>query len=201
MKRALVILLVATAYYAIIPFFLMFIPMRSFVGPGTAFVFFFAWFFAAVFGVSALACSGKMGWRKLSIERKIGQVIPDNEYGLKPREAKSDSIAIGLIGLLSMCYFFNATIPNIRSVPGINPDATMIILWLTSQLPIGLIGVALFVISVYGFTKWPTKKQLLEQLSPHNCRKCGYNLFGLSEKRCPECGTSFEQSPPETPMN
>ncbi len=25
------------------------------------------------------------------------------------------------------------------------------------------------------------------------CRKCGYNLFGLSAPRCPECGTAFDR--------
>jgi hypothetical protein len=24
------------------------------------------------------------------------------------------------------------------------------------------------------------------------CPKCGYNLFGLAEQRCPECGTAFD---------
>ena len=28
---------------------------------------------------------------------------------------------------------------------------------------------------------------------PHGrCRKCGYNLTGLNENRCPECATEFE---------
>ncbi|HPZ99264.1 MAG TPA: hypothetical protein PLT93_14100, partial [Phycisphaerae bacterium] len=26
---------------------------------------------------------------------------------------------------------------------------------------------------------------------PPTCRKCAYNLTGLSEQRCPECGTPF----------
>ena len=26
------------------------------------------------------------------------------------------------------------------------------------------------------------------------CETCGYNLHGLPEARCPECGTLFEQS-------
>ena len=31
----------------------------------------------------------------------------------------------------------------------------------------------------------------LESFVPH-CSKCGYNLTGLSEFRCPECGTAFD---------
>ena len=27
---------------------------------------------------------------------------------------------------------------------------------------------------------------------PGHCRRCGYNLTGLTEARCPECGTGFE---------
>ena len=31
----------------------------------------------------------------------------------------------------------------------------------------------------------------LEELVPY-CPKCGYNLTGLKEHRCPECGTAFD---------
>lgn len=30
------------------------------------------------------------------------------------------------------------------------------------------------------------------------CRQCGYALVGLSEPRCPECGTRFDPHDPET---
>lgn len=30
-----------------------------------------------------------------------------------------------------------------------------------------------------------------DQHVPGHCRRCGYNLTGLTEARCPECGTRF----------
>jgi len=30
------------------------------------------------------------------------------------------------------------------------------------------------------------------------CRQCGYNLYGLPENRCPECGRTFEPNNPKT---
>ena len=30
------------------------------------------------------------------------------------------------------------------------------------------------------------------------CRSCGYNLFGLEARRCPECGCAFDLERPET---
>jgi RHS repeat-associated protein len=38
----------------------------------------------------------------------------------------------------------------------------------------------------------------LPEVLRHNgrCCACGYNLTGLSEQRCPECGTRFTLSPP-----
>jgi len=30
------------------------------------------------------------------------------------------------------------------------------------------------------------------ELARHPCWECGYSLIGLSEPRCPECGTPFD---------
>ena len=40
----------------------------------------------------------------------------------------------------------------------------------------------------------PVRDQLRRELIKRGmpiCRRCGYNLTGLSDPRCPECGTSF----------
>lgn len=31
------------------------------------------------------------------------------------------------------------------------------------------------------------------RMPPGHCQRCGYNLQGLTEPRCPECGTGFEK--------
>jgi hypothetical protein len=33
---------------------------------------------------------------------------------------------------------------------------------------------------------------LARRVDPRRCRKCGYPLFGLTERRCPECATPFD---------
>lgn len=61
-------------------------------------------------------------------------------------------------------------------------------------------GVGLFVpiwVPLVCFTAYPilvlirTIRRRLRPKAGH-CSKCGYNLTGLPEPRCPECGTGFE---------
>ncbi len=63
-----------------------------------------------------------------------------------------------------------------------------------SMLIIGIappvtLGIAALIISTYK----PTQARSIE------CQKCGYNLTGLTEPRCPECFTPFD--PAQLPKN
>lgn len=53
---------------------------------------------------------------------------------------------------------------------------------------IALVAVAL-VLPAIRFWSRPLKPS-----DPWRCRRCGYSLYGLSEPRCPECGTVFARS-------
>jgi hypothetical protein len=49
----------------------------------------------------------------------------------------------------------------------------------------GIIGLAVGAYSIHRGRIGP---------KPGYCEKCGYNLKGLPESRCPECGTRFERN-------
>ncbi len=52
----------------------------------------------------------------------------------------------------------------------------------------GIMGVSLFVF-LYFF-----ENVILLERRGFTCKKCGYDLHGLTEHRCPECGTAFDPS-------
>lgn len=54
--------------------------------------------------------------------------------------------------------------------------------------PVGLI---LVLVGAADYISWPNR----QASTWPKCRKCGYLLIGLTEARCPECGTSFEPPP------
>lgn len=170
---------------------------------GAALLFIIPWFFGAVFGVAALIGFGKIGWRNKIINRKSQsfiQVQNANDPNAH-RDVRSDAVFIGVVGLL--CLFKAIGVMNScsGSPRSASTDTSEAIFIFAMFAPFAVIGIMFSVMAVKGYKAWPTMKQLLAELDKTRCRKCGYNLFGLSEKRCPECGTSFEQSPPETPMN
>jgi hypothetical protein len=44
-------------------------------------------------------------------------------------------------------------------------------------------------------TVWAVRHQLPGDHVPGVCERCGYNLRGLPEPRCPECGQPFDPAP------
>ncbi len=69
-------------------------------------------------------------------------------------------------------------------------------------LPLALVGMAFrnfrAIPLVYPFAAIALPTMLVWRFVPKfprgHCRRCGYNLTGLTEARCPECGTGFGRS-------
>ena len=49
-----------------------------------------------------------------------------------------------------------------------------------------------FLGALVGYIVWARRRRKLCRELEGLCSKCGYNLTGLTESRCPECGTRFE---------
>ena len=68
--------------------------------------------------------------------------------------------------------------------------------------PISILGLYLFILLVAtvviaNLNKYVRNKIQLSRRKRKKlglCVKCGYNLTGLTELRCPECGEAFEES-------
>lgn len=74
-----------------------------------------------------------------------------------------------------------------------NLNKTELLFWLFMSK-----GVMLFIIPLQHihYKKW-SQKYLRMYLNNHGvyiCMNCGYDLRGMTEQRCPECGTEFEKS-------
>jgi len=87
---------------------------------------------------------------------------------------------------------------------GIGAGIPRIVPWMvrTWSQPLGKPYLAVLLVSPFLLT-WAAECLLLSLIvflrnryrpvfPPGHCRKCGYNLFGLPEPRCPECGKPFE---------
>ena len=68
--------------------------------------------------------------------------------------------------------------------------------WFEVQWPFGWIAVPLWLpfalIAIPTVYFWFTDRRLPR---PGQCTQCGYNLQGLTSKRCPECGDVIESHP------
>jgi predicted amidophosphoribosyltransferase len=56
------------------------------------------------------------------------------------------------------------------------------------------IAMALGMLGLYAMILYRVTRRYLQQraIKPGHCRKCGYDLQGLSEPRCPKCGSPFD---------
>lgn len=59
-----------------------------------------------------------------------------------------------------------------------------------AQVPFLIMG-ALYMIGMV-FPGFVALRKLPKSRSPWECQTCGYLLYGLSQPRCPECGTGFD---------
>jgi hypothetical protein len=63
-----------------------------------------------------------------------------------------------------------------------------------AQVPVSLIGTAYVLLSAYFYYQaWQCLRRS-KHIPRWVCRQCGYLLVGLTENRCPECGTPFERN-------
>jgi hypothetical protein len=103
--------------------------------------------------------------------------------------------AAGAVWLAVKAYRWASSVPPVPGVrpgntglPGFNP-------W-DSKLLAGSAAATLGLLAGAAATLWYYRRtgEKIRQLGGH-CAICGYDLRGLPEPRCPECGTPF--TPPE----
>lgn len=67
--------------------------------------------------------------------------------------------------------------------------------WRYSPIWAGLsLVIVLAAFGLYAMILYRVTRRYLDQraIKPGHCRECGYDLEGLPESRCPECGSSFD---------
>jgi hypothetical protein len=96
----------------------------------------------------------------------------------RERHYKTLGLAVGLIGFVTLIEIALAGSPNAISIVAFFGSIVAPLLW--------LIGTVIF------WQETPTERSE-RRSSPNSisCPICGYNLTGLTESRCPECGTKF----------
>jgi hypothetical protein len=91
---------------------------------------------------------------------------------------------LGISGFLVVCLAeAMAIVPNITGSRVGEANMGAVLAAFVILIPLGvLVGIGAFVASLISLTKAPSGC----------CAKCGYDLRGLPEPRCPECGTPFD---------
>jgi protein-S-isoprenylcysteine O-methyltransferase Ste14 len=101
---------------------------------------------------------------------------------MQRRESRKPQAQLSLLA----GYFFLLLSLTLVFAP-FHPDGADYWLWLTLPfLIIGITGVLLVILGyLLAMPLWRTQEH-------PRCQKCGYSLHGMTEPRCPECGTRFD---------
>jgi uncharacterized paraquat-inducible protein A len=113
------------------------------------------------------------------------QLLRDAKRQMKHRGWYSAAVCVGVIASILAPQYFERRIGAYFSVARTR---------LLGILVTGL-AVAAVVWAIQRLWYKPLRDQIRRELIERGipvCLRCGYNLTGLSEPRCPECGTSFD---------
>lgn len=120
-------------------------------------------------------------------QRRIAVVI-ESQYTLSAGEKPKRLRPINIPGL---------SLANVGGVadgpPPIQIENTYVL-----STPAWLVVVALWTYPIYCFIRGPLRRSRLRRRGL--CVKCGYNLTGAPEPRCPECGTNVMLLPSQLPQ-
>lgn len=112
---------------------------------------------------------------------KCGTRWPHRTVNLRTKNAASLALVVGLLlipGPLAVAYFIDSLYTH-----GMGDN--LLVFFMPTLLAWSLAAV-LVIRGIYGLFAFPGKRV------EGACEKCGYCLKGLTEPRCPECGTAFE---------
>lgn len=166
MRRASFILLATAAYFFISPFFLTLAEKRAIAGGevlfGTWATYLICWFyggvivFATTIGVVRMALRERTTWRNGRLFR-LGSGAPHMH-----RDIKGDAIFIGGIGFVFLGHAIGLVLLLFRGPAVPAPLGSYDLVWLLGFfLPFSIVSIVFTTWGLYGFAKWPTKKQII----------------------------------------